>query len=419
MKVLFTLLISIVLALPSFSQIQETKHTNFYRTVEIELDEDKIYRLTLNAPISSVSIELLANQDFQDFTLFTSKGSFVLTKDLHTEANFSNLIVFDQPIMEFSILGSETNARLKLHLIYVPPLQKEQKIWEKTIYRTENECDKPNVVLGSQWRVGLPPPKNSPTSTEVKHIIIHHSAGSNTATNFMEEVRNIYILHTQSNGWNDIGYNYLIAQDGTIFEGRQGQGALESDNVLGAHFCGKNAGTMGICLLGNYQSATSPTQATLISLYKLIAWKLKKENLLNPFASFAHPPNVSNASMLGVISGHRDGCGTDCPGENVYKQLEQIKMQVATSCTVLGEEENFFDDILKIYPQPSSNEVFISSEKIIDKIILQDLVGRELTEIYLGNRVGNIDLTNYSSGIYIIKIAQEGKVKTKKLVIDK
>ena len=66
--------------------------------------------------------------------------------------------------------------------------------------------------------------------------MVHHSAGSNTNSNYTQVVRDIYLYHTQVNGcWSDIGYNYLVAQDGSIYNGRD-PGALEQDDVLGRSF---------------------------------------------------------------------------------------------------------------------------------------------------------------------------------------
>lgn len=44
-------------------------------------------------------------------------------------------------------------------------------------------------------------------------------------------------------GWQAIGYNYVIRRDGTVEEGRE-------EDVIGAHVSGHNHNSLGICLVG-------------------------------------------------------------------------------------------------------------------------------------------------------------------------
>lgn len=170
------------------------------------------------------------------------------------------------------------------------------------------------------WRAGLPAPSYSRSFSTVTHVVVHHAAGSNTNTNYMQVVRDIYLLHTQVNGWSDVGYNYLVAQNGSIYAGRDPANGAQ-DNVIGAHFCGANSTTMGICLLGNYETAT-PTTAAWESLVELVAFKIQKEGL-DPFGTYPH-----SFGSLGAIIGHRNGCSTACPGTHVYSRLSDLRMQV-------------------------------------------------------------------------------------------
>ena len=49
--------------------------------------------------------------------------------------------------------------------------------------------------------------------------------------------------HVNDNGWDDIGYHYVITREGQVEKGR----ALETP---GAHVRGHNGDTIGICLIG-------------------------------------------------------------------------------------------------------------------------------------------------------------------------
>ncbi|MFK7951201.1 MAG: N-acetylmuramoyl-L-alanine amidase [Ekhidna sp.] len=183
------------------------------------------------------------------------------------------------------------------------------------------DCAEPlDVVLQSDWRGGLQSPSYGRSFHDVSHNVVHHSAGSNSNSNYTQVVRDIYLYHTQVNGWSDIGYNYLIAQNGIIYAGRDPAGGSQ-DEVRGAHFCGSNSNTLGVCLLGNYETA-EPSASMFTSLKELLTYQLLNQEL-DPFDLFNHP-----LGDIGTIAGHRDGCATLCPGENVYSQMELLKSDI-------------------------------------------------------------------------------------------
>ena len=62
-------------------------------------------------------------------------------------------------------------------------------------------------------------------------------------------MRGIYVYHVKGNGWNDIGYNFLVDKYGQVFEGRYG--GIDKA-VVGAHALGFNNGSVGIAVIGNY-----------------------------------------------------------------------------------------------------------------------------------------------------------------------
>ena len=122
-----------------------------------------------------------------------------------------------------------------------------------SVSKKTDPCEQPDAIDQSVWRDGLPDPKTGRIAVSVKHCIIHHSAGSNNLNDFTQAVRSIYLYHLQINGWDDIGYNYLIDPNGVIYKGRDPLELEEQDNTQGAHFCSKNSGTMGVCLIGDIQ----------------------------------------------------------------------------------------------------------------------------------------------------------------------
>ncbi|MCX8019180.1 MAG: N-acetylmuramoyl-L-alanine amidase [Chitinophagaceae bacterium] len=156
------------------------------------------------------------------------------------------------------------------------------------------------------------------TSPAVTHLIVHHSAGSNTSTNWDAVVLSIWNLHVNTNGWSDVGYNWLIAPNGQLYEGRGG-----GENVIGAHFCGTNSATMGVCMIGTYTSVpvTDTARATLV---RILGYKAC-QSTINPLGQSLHPASGLN---LFHISGHRDGCATECPGGNFYATIPALRTEV-------------------------------------------------------------------------------------------
>ncbi|NBC81958.1 MAG: T9SS type A sorting domain-containing protein [Bacteroidetes bacterium] len=254
-------------------------------------------------------------------------------------------------------------------------------------------------------------------NNQVRHVIIHHSAGVNNDLNHENTVRNIYLFHTIDNGWSDIGYNYLIAWDGTIYKGRDPD-SLAQDNVKGAHFCSANTETMGVCLLGNFETA-EPPDAAIGALNQLLAWKLGKE-MLDPLASFNHPLNNS----LGIIAGHRNGCATLCPGENLYEKLDHVKKMTDTMmdlCNGISTSvaEYSTKDNLLIYPNPVNNLLYIRSLKPnkISNIKIFDVRGQMILNKRTSDYTTEIDISGIVQGVYTIHITVNKITFTTNLVI--
>ena len=185
----------------------------------------------------------------------------------------------------------------------------------------------PPVVTREQWGCtpATCPAKDPPLYTTVTHLIVHHTDNLNTAKDWAAVVRAIWVLHVQGNGWNDIGYNYLVDPNGLLYEGRAG-----GDGVLGAHFSGVNSGTMGVALLGTYIDV-SPPAPMLDTLEAMLAWQADKWGL----DVTGQKLHSSSGLMLNVISGHRDANvspkasgTTECPGNTAYSFLPRIREDV-------------------------------------------------------------------------------------------
>ncbi len=346
---------------------------------------------------SSIKITSL-NHQVENFKLnLAGKEIELKTIEGHDLAEYSVFYIFHKASNNIEI-SSEDKAFIRVELFYAPSLI----VANRHLKQKSSHCIKPDVIDQDVWRAGLPDPKQGRTSTLVSHCIIHHSAGSNSTTDYTNAVRNIYLLHLQGNGWDDIGYNYLIAPNGDIYAGRDDLGVADEDDIQGAHFCGKNGGTMGVCLLGNYNE-TTPSDTLLTSLNKLLAWKLFKEGL-QATDSFPHPNG--NDPHLGSIAFHQHGCSTECPGDSVVLLLDTIKHNVQTilagclAASVNTAEKNR----ISCYPNPSSGQIkLLGLTRTNVSYKLYNGMGQIVSSGVVNSGVIN---TALSSGIYRLEIWQ-------------
>lgn len=149
----------------------------------------------------------------------------------------------------------------------------------------------------------------------IRGIVIHHTASTKNLDNPELAVKNIYEFHTKYKKWGDIGYHYLIAPDGTIFEGRKG-----GRSVIGGHAQPVNKTTIGIAVIGNYQE-DEPSEAVLASIIKL-SRALSVEYGIEPDKKFIYKRKAYESIM-----GHSDNDHTLCPGKYLYDKLDYIRSQ--------------------------------------------------------------------------------------------
>jgi hypothetical protein len=187
------------------------------------------------------------------------------------------------------------------------------------------------VSWGANERIRRGRPRYADT---VRFAVVHHTAGSNSYTRAQSAsiVRGIQRYHVLANGWDDIGYNFLIDKYGQIFEGRYGG---VDQNVIGAHAQGFNTGSAGVALIGSYDGA-APSAAARSALTRLIAWRLDVAHA-DPLSTFnwrssGNPRFRAGRNItLRTISGHRDTGYTTCPGSRLYGELPALARSVSVT----------------------------------------------------------------------------------------
>ena len=167
---------------------------------------------------------------------------------------------------------------------------------------------------------------------DVRFLLVHHTASSNVVNDPAAVIRGVYDFHTSTaKGWPDVAYNFFVAPDGSVWEGRAG--SLAGPVVADA--TGGNQGfSQLVCLIGNHVS-TPPSGPAQESLSRTLAW-LATRHRLSPWAG-AQATFVSRGSnryragttiTTPIISPHRAVTFTACPGDAGVAALTNVRRRV-------------------------------------------------------------------------------------------
>ena len=212
------------------------------------------------------------------------------------------------------------------------------EVWSRVTaapVRATAAANEPVIVSREAWGADEEIVRAAPIiAPTLRLAVVHHTAGTNSYTRAQAAaiVRGIEVYHVQGNGWNDIGYNFLVDRFGTIYEGR---GGGIDQNVIGAHAQGFNSGTVGVALLGNFTAAV-PTKAQQDALVRLLAWRLDVAHI-DPLSKVV-VTSGGNAKFragklvtLRAVSGHRDTGPSECPGSLAYALLPALTRRIAAT----------------------------------------------------------------------------------------
>ncbi|HEX9970175.1 MAG TPA: N-acetylmuramoyl-L-alanine amidase, partial [Acidimicrobiales bacterium] len=84
----------------------------------------------------------------------------------------------------------------------------------------DTRVGQPGVITRAQWGADESMRKAGPSFAPISRLVVHHTATPNGDPDPAATVRAVYAYHVQSRGWNDIGYNFLVDEQGRIYEGR-------------------------------------------------------------------------------------------------------------------------------------------------------------------------------------------------------
>jgi len=219
---------------------------------------------------------------------------------------------------------------LELHFVHV----ERARTPRRAVRACAAQASPPPIVPREQWGASACTPRDTPTLGEVQVGFVHHTVSANDygPEDSAAMVLGICRFHRNANGWDDIGYNFLVDKYGTIFEGRAG--GIDQP-VVGAQVQGFNAVSTGVANLGSYQDVPQSSQA-IDAMARLLAWKLPLHGApVTGQVAVESAGGSSNRYPKGRqvtferISGHRDGNYTECPGAQLYAQLPGLRERSA------------------------------------------------------------------------------------------
>ncbi|HUA11887.1 MAG TPA: N-acetylmuramoyl-L-alanine amidase [Solirubrobacteraceae bacterium] len=201
--------------------------------------------------------------------------------------------------------------------------------------RLDAGAGQPAIWARSAWAGSDSPPAVAPEYGNVELAFVHHTDNPNgySPGEVPAMVRGIYVFHRFVNGWNDIGYNFLVDLYGGIWEARAG-GIDQS--VVGAQAGGFNTSSTGVAMLGTF-SSVDISSAARRSLEALLSWKLALHGV--PSAGEVTVRATRGAQRWSIhrpgervilprIAGHRQADLTDCPGNVLFAHLPSVRQTV-------------------------------------------------------------------------------------------
>ena len=185
----------------------------------------------------------------------------------------------------------------------------------------------PSLIPRGEWGAdpfirGDPVPLARPSYTR---MTFHHAACC-SAFSYEEgiaQVKSIQDFHQDIRGWSDIGYHFILDQEGRVYQGRP---FLDSSTNLtepprlaqGAHVGGANTGNIGVAMLGCYHPNEGDGCVDVLA-------PATRDSLTAVFAYI----NERYGVETGDLFGHRDQTNTACPGDNNYAILPQLRLDIA------------------------------------------------------------------------------------------
>ncbi|KAK7114625.1 hypothetical protein V1264_000658 [Littorina saxatilis] len=157
----------------------------------------------------------------------------------------------------------------------------------------------PHIISRSEWGARAPKQHIGNMAGPAQYVFIHHGSSPpcTTKSSCIGKVKSYQDYHLDGHGWSDIGYNFVVGEDGNAYMAR---GWTE----IGAHTYGYNSVGIAICVIGDFNNRL-PNDAALNTIKQLISCGLAGGYISSSY----------------TLKGHRDVGSTDCPGTALYNLI--------------------------------------------------------------------------------------------------
>lgn len=162
----------------------------------------------------------------------------------------------------------------------------------------------PNIISKAGWG-GRPATRQvTRIGNNLPYVVIHHGATQTYCYNKHEcskIVRAYQNYHIDTNQWPDIGYTFLVGEDGNVYEGR-------GWNSAGAHAPPYNFNSIGICFIGDF-TARAPNEKAMAAAKSLIQCGVDKGYISKTYKLIGHRQSPSGS--------------TSCPGNSLFAAIKK------------------------------------------------------------------------------------------------
>lgn len=178
--------------------------------------------------------------------------------------------------------------------------------------------------------------------------------------------------------------------------------ATRYENLMDDFYTGANAGT---CEAKNMFDGS--TNKVFSDAFILLLIKWHKEDPVSA-------KEIAQNNAIYTFQGNRN------PFIDNPSYVCNIWITQCNTVDTLSSDSFTFENGISIYPNPAvNNEVTISSETELKSIVLYNINGQIIQEIKNPTRVDNsYKVNNLSSGFYLVQMASENAIATKKLIVN-